>query len=249
MSGLGIEAAVPVESGRGLGSGDNYEWLRDALDAVAALGQTFQTELGTGGSPEQVFAAARPALLRLADFNTVAFLNVDADGLGFELAGVDPPQAGETVLEEVARQTEDGTFGWALYQDRPVLVAGQRMGRWILLHVLATPSRISGMFVASLEEEVPFIPDLAQKVLSILLQNCAGVLESRGSLRGAGGPQPQPGSDHRAQDTGAPPVRGGRPGGQPGQERVPGQHEPRDPHAHQRHPGHDQPSPGDGPLR
>ena len=33
--------------------------------------------------------------------------------------------------------------------------------------------------------------------------------------------------------------QGGRRGGQPGQERVPGQHEPRDPHADERHPRHD----------
>ena len=36
---------------------------------------------------------------------------------------------------------------------------------------------------------------------------------------------------------------GGRGGGQPGQERVPGQHEPRDPHAHERRPRHDRPAP------
>ena len=108
----------------------------------------------------------------------MALLSVDGDGLDFDLAEVDPPEAREAVLREVERQTKEGTFGWALYQDRPVLVPGDEMGRWVLLHVLATPSRISGMFVASLEGESPFIPDLAQKVLSILLQNCAGVLES-----------------------------------------------------------------------
>jgi len=159
-------------------TGDGFDWLRDALGAVASLGQTFQTDLGTGGTPQEVFEAARPALLRLADFKTSALLSVDSDGLDFDLSAVDPPETRDVVLEEVSRQTKDGTFGWALYQDRPVLVPGHVMGRWVLLHVLATPSRISGMFLGSLEAESPFIPDLAQKVLSILLQNCAGVLES-----------------------------------------------------------------------
>ena len=158
--------------------GDGFDWLREALDAVASLGQTFQTELGTGGTPEQVFSAARPALLRLADFKTMALLSVDSEGLDFELASFDPPEARDMILKEVEEQTKQGTFGWALYQDRPVLVPGHSMGRWVLMHVLATPSRIAGMFIASLEAESPFIPDLAQKVLSILLQNCAGVLES-----------------------------------------------------------------------
>ena len=38
--------------------------------------------------------------------------------------------------------------------------------------------------------------------------------------------------------------QGGRRGGQPGQERVPGQHEPRDPHADERHHRHDRAGPG-----
>ena len=159
-------------------TGDGFDWLREALGAVASLGQTFQTELGTGGTPQEVFEASRPALLRLADFKTLALLSVDSDGLDFNLSAVDPPETRDVVLEEVSWQTKDGTFGWALYQDRPVLVPGHVMGRWVLLHVLATPTRISGMFLGSLEAESPFIPDLAQKVLSILLQNCAGVLES-----------------------------------------------------------------------
>jgi signal transduction histidine kinase/DNA-binding response OmpR family regulator/HPt (histidine-containing phosphotransfer) domain-containing protein len=172
-----LEAVQPFAPG--LDVGDRNDWLREALDAVAALGQTFQTELGTGGTPQQVFQAARPAFLRLADFKTLALLSVGGDGLDFALADVDPPEAKEAVMNEVTHQAKEGTFGWALYQDRPVLVPGQHMGRWVLLHVLATSSRISGMFMATLEAETPFIPDLAQKVLSILLQNCAGVLERR----------------------------------------------------------------------
>ena len=42
----------------------------------------------------------------------------------------------------------------------------------------------------------------------------------------------------------AAPGQGGGRGGQPGQERVPGQHEPRDPHAHERHHRHDRAGPG-----
>ena len=43
--------------------------------------------------------------------------------------------------------------------------------------------------------------------------------------------------------------QGGGRGGQPGQERVPGQHEPRDPHADERHPRHDRAGPRHRPDR
>ena len=158
--------------------GADVGWLQDALDAVAALGQAFNTGLGAAGTPGEVFKAAQPALRRLVDFKAMALLTVDDEGIRFDLAKADPPGEREAVLREVEHQTREGTFSWALYQDRPILVPGRHLGRWIFLHVLSSPSRISGMFVGALEEETPFIPDLAQKVLSILFQSCAGVLES-----------------------------------------------------------------------
>ena len=158
--------------------GADSGWLRDALDAVAALGQAFNTGLGSAGTPAEVFEAAKPALRRLVDFKTMALMTVDREGIHFDLAEVDPAGDRERVLQEVAHQTKEGTFGWALYQDRPILVPGSCLGRWVFLHVLSSPSRVSGMFIGALEEETPFIPDLAQKVLSILFQSCAGVLES-----------------------------------------------------------------------
>jgi len=165
----------PMFSGEG---GTDFCWLRDALDAVAALGQAFNAGLGTERTPAEVFQAAQPALRRLADFRAMALLTVDGEGIRFDLAEADPPGSAGSILEEVRHQTREGTFGWALYQDRSVLVPGAVLGRWIFLHVLSSPSRISGMFMGALEEETPFIPDLAQKVLSILFQNCAGVLEN-----------------------------------------------------------------------
>ncbi len=153
-------------------------WLREALDAVAHLGATFQTEQASGATPETVFRAARQALLRVADFKTMAIVFADDEGLGFEVGLVEPEGAREAVQAELDWQIKEGTFGWALYQDRPIIVPAEHMGQSLLMHVLATPSKISGMFFAALDEEQPFIPEMGQMVLSILMQNCAGVLES-----------------------------------------------------------------------
>jgi len=175
-------AAGPAEPGSpGWDDEDDYLWLHDALDAVASLGRAFHSEDGRALTPEDVFSASRSVLRRLADFRVMGLLSVDDEGLGFELAVADPPEARDAILREVDHQTREKTFGWALYQDRPVLVPGSSLGRWVLLHVLSTPSRISGMFIGSLDSRTPFIPEMAQKVLSILLQSCAGSLES-GSL-------------------------------------------------------------------
>ncbi|NNF14419.1 MAG: response regulator [Gemmatimonadetes bacterium] len=153
-------------------------WLREALDAVAHLGATFQTEQASGATPETVFRAARQALLRVADFGCMAIVFADEEGLGFEVGLLEPETEREAVQAELDWQIQEGTFGWALYQDRPIIVPGKHMGKSLLMHVLATPSKISGMFFAALDEEHPFIPEMGQMVLSILMQSCAGVLES-----------------------------------------------------------------------
>jgi len=173
----------PTQNGRSSrawlpgGPGD-LGWLGDALDAVAALGQTFNAGLSSAWNPADVFEASKPALLRLAHFQSMAFLTVDEEGMGFQLIEAEPGSAREPTLLEVEHQTRQGTFSWALYQDRPVLVPGKHLGKWVLLHVLSSPSRVSGMFVGSSQEEIFFLPDMAQKILSILFQKCAGVLES-----------------------------------------------------------------------
>ncbi len=153
-------------------------WLGEALDAVATLGRTLQSEGPDEWTPAGIFEAARPAIRRLSDFRAMALLSVEPDGLDFGLVESDPPELAVDVSRELDYQVSQGTFGWSLYQSRPVIVPGRHLARWILLHVLATPSRVVGMFVGALANDTSFMPDMAQKVLSVLLLNCASVLET-----------------------------------------------------------------------
>ena len=154
---------------------DTALWLSEALDAVATLGAAFQS---AQTSPETVFSAAREALLRIANFGSMGMVLLDDDGLGYHLGHVEPRADRAKVQAELEWQIREGTFGWALSENAPVIVPGAHIGESVLMHVLATPSRVSGMFIAALGEEGSFIPDVGQKVVSILMQNCAGMLES-----------------------------------------------------------------------
>lgn len=164
---------------------DSELWLSEVLTAVASLGSAFHAEPTRGVGIDTVFSAARQALLRLADFGPMGIILPDEDGLEFSLGPVEPESAREKIQAELDFQVAEGTFGWALYRDRPVIVTGEHMGKSVLMHVLATPSKISGMFFAALDDERPFIPDSGQRILSILMQNCAGVLESSALYREA----------------------------------------------------------------
>ena len=154
-------------------------WLNEALDGVAAVTRSFHTDAGHTTTATEVFHAAKPAIRRLADFRALAFLTVEGDGLDFTLEDIDPPHERLEISRELDHQVSEGTFSWSLYQNRPVIVPGRYVGRWVLLNVLATPARVVGMFVGGLANETGFLPDLAQKVLSILFAGCASVIESQ----------------------------------------------------------------------
>lgn len=154
-------------------------WLNEALDGVAAVNRTLMSDPGRTATAADVFRAAKPAIRRLADFKALAFLTVEGEGLDFALEDIDPPHERLEISRELDHQVSEGTISWSLYQNRPVIVPGRHVGRWVLLNVLATPSRVVGMFVGGLANETGFLPDLSQKVLSILFADCASVIESQ----------------------------------------------------------------------
>jgi signal transduction histidine kinase/CheY-like chemotaxis protein len=153
------------------------EWVAESLDAVAALGLSFQGETARGGEAQRVFTVAAPVIRRLGDFATMAFVIVQDDGVTFGIEGIDPAGERASVEAEIRHQVTEETFGWALYRSSPVIVPGACMGDWVVLHALATPSSVLGMFMASFRDTTPFLPDAAQKVLSIILGQCASMLE------------------------------------------------------------------------
>ncbi|MFQ5537929.1 MAG: ATP-binding protein [Gemmatimonadota bacterium] len=153
-------------------------WVRDALDGLACLAVTFQRSNSREPALEQVFTTAAPMLRRLAEFDTLSILGVGEDGVSFTVRATDPDGAEGPVQDEFEAQVESGVFSWALYQNRPVLVPGHHLGPWVVLHPISTPSQVMGMFLAGLRDDPPFLPDVAQKTLSILLLQCASIVES-----------------------------------------------------------------------
>ncbi|MGI9628924.1 MAG: hypothetical protein ACR2QM_18970 [Longimicrobiales bacterium] len=162
--------------------GGFLDWLTEALDSVVRLGRGYQ-QSHTGHGAEDLFESVVPVVGQLIDHEGVAFLNVAPGGVEFDLAyvtrGLDPNELGDSL----GRLVEDGTFAWALYQTGPVIVPSARPRQWLLLHVLATPGRVHGMFVAVLAQPTSFVPDVCQKLLSVVLGSAAGVLESDSSLQ------------------------------------------------------------------
>ena len=153
-------------------------WLLESLDMVASLDATLHTDLELGKEPQAVFAAVKPVLKSLVDFRAMGFILVGENDLDFSLADCDPPTERALIQQELNKVIADGTFAWSLYQNRLVILPGKGGKDRVMLHVLATRFRVVGVFLAVLADESPMPLVAAQKLLSIILHNCAGTLEN-----------------------------------------------------------------------
>ena len=176
-------AESPTQFPQGSGDGqDSLEqlnrWLLDSLDLVASLDATLHTDLELGKEPQAVFTAVKPVLKRLAGFRALGFILVGEEDLDFSLADCDPPEERGLIQQELNKVIADGTFAWSLYQNRLVILPGRDGTDRIILHVLATRFRVVGVFLGVLSNDYPLPLAAAQKLLSIILHNCASTLET-----------------------------------------------------------------------
>jgi signal transduction histidine kinase/DNA-binding NarL/FixJ family response regulator len=156
----------------------DQSWLLDALDMVASLG-AFRSARTRDEAPAVVVAAVRPVLRRLMEFQQSAFFLLEPDGLAFSRMDDEPAAAGPALQREMDELVAAGVFAWAVQRNAPVQVPARTCpGRTVLLHTLSTRSRVIGMFVGISADTLEHVPDANQKLLSILLGNCAAALES-----------------------------------------------------------------------
>ena len=114
-------------------------------------------------------------LKRALPYRALGYFLVNSEDFSYELELCDPATEAAVLRQHVDQVIEDGTFGWALGQNRallqPVILGGQ-----LLLHPLTTPRCTVGMLAALVPED--FEADIASQVLlSFLLSKAALALE------------------------------------------------------------------------
>jgi signal transduction histidine kinase len=92
------------------------------------------------------------------------------------------PESDKDLIEkETHYQIEKGNFAWALRQNRPLIVQDQSLSHEVILHSVATKTRIAGMFVGRFEGNIQKVPMEQLNLISIILSNTAYAIEN-GSL-------------------------------------------------------------------
>lgn len=149
----------------------------DALEQAARLGD-FQTSINQMESTTAILDKTRTRIRGLIPFQSVAFYLVNEDDSEFYLADCQPEGFSRFIKSEVENFVENGTFAWAMREQRPIFVPTIDHTKKILLHVLTTESRVRGMFVGVLTYGEMEVPLVSLSLMSIILRHSANALES-----------------------------------------------------------------------
>ncbi|MCX5906063.1 MAG: PAS domain S-box protein [Deltaproteobacteria bacterium] len=173
---------VPIKSREELEARIEYleeinRFTIDALEMAASLGD-FQVSINKLQAPQAILRETGARVKRLIPFQTVGFYLIDENNANFSLSLVEPDKQRSLLQKDVDFLIENGTFAWALREKRGVSVSSKDFKRHLLLYVMATYSRIRGLFVGFLRPEEKNIPEVSLSLLSLILLNSANALES-----------------------------------------------------------------------
>ncbi len=149
----------------------------EALDMAASLGD-FQPSIKKLQDTPMILNETKSRIGRLIEFEAMAFLLVDQTTHDFALMDVDPDDHREHLQKEVDFLIDNRTFAWVLKEARPVIIPSRDYDKHLVLHVMATSSRIRGMFMGMLNKSKNEIPDLSLSLLSVILQHSSNAIES-----------------------------------------------------------------------
>jgi signal transduction histidine kinase/CheY-like chemotaxis protein len=147
------------------------------LDILASLGE-LQHSAHVGRDPHRILNVALNHVKRLVDFQVVAFYLVDEDSSDFVLTEVTPLADKELIKAEVDREVEKGSFAWALNRNRAVVIKDPSQDHTLVFHVLATKTRVRGMFVGRVLPGSKPVNETILYPLSVILQSTSNALES-----------------------------------------------------------------------
>ncbi|MEE9497207.1 MAG: ATP-binding protein [Desulfobacterales bacterium] len=156
---------------------ENRRFTQNVLEMALSLGD-FQENINKGYGPEHVLQEADKRISHLINFEANALYVVDQEKSDFDLSVCSENHLKTFIKKEVDHMIEKGYFSWAIREKRGVLISSKNHSRKFVLHVIATYSRIRGMFIGLLPEKNSKIPDTSLTLLSIILLNTANALES-----------------------------------------------------------------------
>jgi len=155
----------------------NRQFIHNAIEMALSFGD-FQKEIDSLCTPETILKEAAKRIEHLVPFDISAFFLVDEDSSDFCPTICTPSDAEDVVEQEMSFLIQNGYLAWAIRERRGITVFSEDGSRQILLHVLATYSRVVGIFLGCFPRVLKRLPDASLEILSLILRNTANGLES-----------------------------------------------------------------------
>jgi len=156
---------------------ENGRLIQNALEMALSLGD-FQENINKGHDAEYILREAEKRIQYLIPFDASAFYLTGQDKSDFIFSLCEPSDKKQFIEDQVGYMIEQGFFAWAIRERRGITISSHNHSRQLMLHVIATSSRIRGMFVGLLPDKDNIIPDKSQTLVSFILLNTAIAVES-----------------------------------------------------------------------
>ena len=154
-----------------------YSELIDSLHTIATPDDVL---LQFDGEPDTttILDAVWFRIKKIISLEQMGFLLLDDDGLEFNLTYYQPASAFNQINKLSNTAIKEGTFSWALNQNRAVVIHGDHDRMSKLFHAVAIRGKVIGMFVAIFQHDSETVNETTLGLLSIILLNCANTIES-----------------------------------------------------------------------
>jgi signal transduction histidine kinase/ActR/RegA family two-component response regulator len=153
---------------------EHRRFIQNVLEMALSLGD-FQENIIKGYGSDLILQEADKRINHLIPFEANAHYIVDQERSDFMLSVCNEEHLKPFIKAEVDHMIEKGFFAWAIREKRGVLISSSDHSRQFILHVIATYSRIRGMFIGLLPDKNHKIPDTSYS----LLRNQNEILEKK----------------------------------------------------------------------
>jgi len=161
--------------------GENQEYskqfIQNAIESALSLGD-FQKEVNSECTPRTINTKAINRIQRLVLFEASAVYIADDKTSDMSLSVFTPDDAKESIEEELEFLIENGLVAWAIRERRGITVFSKDGSRQLFLHVMATCSRIRGLFMGIFPSQLSRLPDASLEIVSIILRNAVNGIDS-----------------------------------------------------------------------
>lgn len=156
---------------------ENRRFTRNSLEVALSLGD-FQKQIHKQASHQQVFAETQARINKLIPFEISALYMVDQETSDLRLSLCSPEDRKGFVEAQMEFLIDKGLMAWAIREPRGGSTQSEDQKTVIFLHVIATYSRIRGVFVGMFSAGNLKVQDISYDLTSIVLRNAANALES-----------------------------------------------------------------------